>query len=236
MNNESSFVHENQFGVFENLCNFCNCHNCSCQTTSISEINVSNIDSVIVHSESSDNVTRAARKTNNTDQICTNSYVQSCNPSSQSVNMQTNNINPFSINLKNKGYNIGHLNIQGICGNNLCKFSELSLMLTSKDYENLHIFGMSETKLKDHKLSTSFNINGFQTPFRKDNNTNGGGGIIVYVRDGINAKRREDLETNDISCLWLEIIPVKGKSFLVGNMYRPPDSKVEYNDRFEEFF
>ena len=29
---------------------------------------------------------------------------------------------------------------------------------------------------------------------------------------GINAKRREDLETNDISCLWLEIIPVKGKT------------------------
>ena len=98
--------------------------------------------SVTLIGESSDNVTRAARKTNNTDQICTNSYVQSCNPSSQSVNMQTNNINPFSINLKNKGYNIGHLNIQGICGNNLCKFSELSLMLTSKDYENLHIFGM----------------------------------------------------------------------------------------------
>ena len=61
------------------------------------------------------------------------------------------------------------------------------------------------------------------------------GGIIVYVRDSINAKRRGDFETNDISCLWLEISPVKGKSFLVGNMYRPPVSKVEYNDRFEEF-
>ena len=53
-------------------------------------------------------------------------------------------------------------------------FLNYHLMLTSKDYENLHIFGMSETKLKDHNLSTSFNINGFQTPFRKDNNTNGG--------------------------------------------------------------
>ena len=126
MNNESSFVHENQFRGFENLCNFCNCHNCSCQTKSISAINVSKIDSVIVQGESSDNVTRAARKSNSTDQICTNSYVQSCNPNSQSVNMQTHNINPFSINLKNKDYNIGHLNIQGICGNNLCKFSELS--------------------------------------------------------------------------------------------------------------
>ena len=69
-------------------------------------------------------------------------------------------------NLLNKGYNIGHLNIQGICGNNLiCKFSELSIMLTSKENEKLHIFGMSETKLKQHKLTGTFEINGFQTPF-----------------------------------------------------------------------
>ena len=52
---------------------------------------------------------------------------------------------------------------------------------------------------------------------------------------GINARRREDLETHDISCIWLEISPPKSKSFLAGNMYRPPDSRVEYNDRFEEF-
>ena len=71
--------------------------------------------------------------------------------------------------------------------------------------------------------------------YLKDNNTNGGGGIIVYVRNDIRAKRREVLETNEISCLWLEITPDKSKSFLVGNMYRPPDSKIEYNDRFEEF-
>ena len=94
---------------------------------------------------------------------------------------------------------------------------------------------MSETKLKKHQISSVFKINGFQLPFRKDNNDNGGGGIIVYVREGILAKRREDLETNNIACLWLEICPVKGKSFLVGNMYRPPDTKVEFNDRFEDF-
>ena len=35
-------------------------------------------------------------------------------------------------------------------------------------------------------------------------------------------KRREDLETNDISCIWLKIIQEKGKSFLIGNLYRPP--------------
>ena len=58
---------------------------------------------------------------------------------------------------------------------------------------------------------------------------------MVYVRSGINAKRRKDLEINDISCIWLEISPNKGKPFLIGNMYRPPDSKVEYYDRFEDF-
>ena len=84
-------------------------------------------------------------------------------------------------------------------------------------------------------MTGTFRVEGFQTPFRKDNDTNSGGGIIVYVRNDIRAKRREDLKTNEISCLWLEITPDKGKSFLVGNMYRPPDSKIEYNDRFEEF-
>ena len=61
------------------------------------------------------------------------------------------------------------------------------------------------------------------------------GGLIVYVKNGINARRREDLETQNIPCLWIEILHDKSKPFLVGNMYRPPDSRVEFNDRFEEF-
>ena len=108
-------------------------------------------------------------------------------------------------------------------------------MLTAPENNDLHIFGLSETKLKDHKLTEVFKINGFQTPFRKDNDSNGGGGLLVYVKNGINARRREDLETNNISCLWLEISPANTKSFLVDNIYRPPDSRVEYNDRFEDF-
>ena len=58
---------------------------------------------------------------------------------------------------------------------------------------------------------------------------------MVYVKNGINAKRRADLETNDIQCVWLEITPERGKTFLVGNMYRPPHSRIEFNDRFENF-
>ena len=34
--------------------------------------------------------------------------------------------------------------------------------------------------------------------------------------------------------IWLEIKPNKSKSFLVGNIYRPPNSTVQWNSIFEE--
>lgn len=140
-----------------------------------------------------------------------------------------------NLNLRKKGMNLGFLNVQGLCSRDMTKFSEIQLMLTAENNKNLHIFGMCETKLKSHKPTNVFHINGFQTPYRKDNNSNGGGGILVYVRDHIMSKRRDDLETNDIACLWLEITPNKGKPFLCGTMYRNPSELVEWNDRFELF-
>ena len=97
-------------------------------------------------------------------------------------------------NLGSKGINIGNLNIQGICGDRMSKFSEITSVLISPVNNKLHIFGMSETKWKGHKHNDVFKIKGFQLPFRKDNNTNGGGGIIVYVLEGIDANRREHLD------------------------------------------
>lgn len=180
------------------------------------------------------NVESLSRKgkllTTSTKQNLSGSISQNC----QTTYSKQSNISPL-LNLASKGINIGHLNIQGICGDKLSKFSELKVLLTSPENNNLHIFGLSETKLKDYKSTEVFRIKGFQTPFRKDNNLNGGGGLMVYVRNGINARRREDLETNDIPCIWLEILPNNSKAFLVGNVYRPPNSKIEFNDRFEDF-
>ena len=47
------------------------------------------------------------------------------------------------------------------------------------------------------------------------------------------AKRREDLETQDVACLWVEITPNKGKCFLIGSLYRNPAEWVEWVDHFE---
>ena len=127
---------------------------------------------------------------------------------------------------------MGFLNIQGLSS----KFSEIQILLTSEENKNLHIFSMCESKLNNSKLTSAFKIKGFHLPFRKDNDTNYGGGILVYVKDHIMAKRREDLESNDIACLWLEISPSMGKSFLLGSLYRNPTERVEWMDRFEQFF
>ena len=51
----------------------------------------------------------------------------------------------------------------------------------------------------------------------------------------IMAKRRKNLESSDIACLWLEISPRKGKSFVLGFQYRNPTERVERMDRFEQF-
>ena len=88
-------------------------------------------------------------------------------------------------------------------------------VLTSVKNKNLHVFAMCETKLKQHKLSSAFHTDSFHQPFRRDNLKSGGGGITVYVRNDIIAKRRTNLKINDIDCLWIKISPRKSKSFLV---------------------
>ena len=40
--------------------------------------------------------------------------------------------------------------------------------------------------------------------------------LWFMLKNGINAKRRADLETNDMQCVWLEITPEGGKSFFSG--------------------
>ena len=86
-----------------------------------------------------------------------------------------------NLNLKRKGINIVFLNIQGLCGKKMCKFSEVKSMLTSVENKKLHVFAMYETKLKQQKFSSAFHIDGFHQPFRRDNLKSGGGGISYML-------------------------------------------------------
>lgn len=68
-------------------------------------------------------------------------------------------------------------------------------------------------------------MGGFQFIHRKRREGEGGG-VAMYISDDIAWKRREDLETDDIKSIWIEIDILKGKNFLVGCIYIPPDSSL----------
>ena len=141
-----------------------------------------------------------------------------------------------SLNLKltTKGFRIGHINIQGIQN----KFDQIGLMLNNSK-NDIHIFGLSETKLKHYHPDNYFFVNNYQF-FRKDRilskeRCEEGGGIIVYVRNEVKVERRCDIEMKEIECLVLEAFPTNSKSYLVGMLYRHPNETVIWNENFEIF-
>ncbi|MCG8047745.1 MAG: endonuclease/exonuclease/phosphatase family protein, partial [Candidatus Thiodiazotropha endolucinida] len=156
----------------------------------------------------------------------------------QSVYLHANSDSSMSapqalkLDLPTKGLKIGHLNIQGIQN----KLDQLSLMLNNS-HNDIHILGLSETKLKDFHQDNYFCLDNYQL-FRKDRvitreRTEQGGGIIVYVKNGIKVERRKDLEMNEIECVWVEVFPKNSHSFLVGTIYRHPNDGVQWNENFE---
>ena len=59
-----------------------------------------------------------------------------------------------------------------------------------------------------------------------------GGGVVMYIRESLNYKLREDLDF-DIESISAEIKVGNFRSFIVTSLYRPPQKPVEYFDRIE---
>ena len=144
------------------------------------------------------------------------------------ANVSTSNY-LLDLGLTCKGFRMGHINVQGVSN----KMDQVRLFLES-DKNLIHVMGLSETKSNDMHPESILKVNGFQTPFRRDRKVNSGGGLLVYIKDGLCASRRTDLEHENIECIWTEIKPVKSKSFLIGYIYRPPNSTVQWNAYFED--
>ena len=144
------------------------------------------------------------------------------------ANLSTSNY-LLDLGLTCKGFRMGHINVQGVSN----KIDQVRLLLES-DKNLIHVLGLSETKLNGNHPESVFEINGYQTPYRRDRKTNSGGGLLIYIKNGVSASRRSDLEHENLECIWTEVKPVKSKSFLVGNIYRPPNSSIQWNAIFED--
>lgn len=125
----------------------------------------------------------------------------------------------------NKGFNLAHQNVRGL-------FNKKDFIADFINRSKVNLFGITETLLTASLLSSFVYIDGYNFE-RKDRNGKGGG-VAVYIKEGIDYIRREDLENNNVEGIWLEIIVKHSKSFIVGIIYRPPISSKHISKNFDE--
>ena len=114
----------------------------------------------------------------------------------------------------------------------LAHIDELRVFMSKSKIELLSI---NETKLDLTIDDAELYSPGFEL-IRKDRVRNGrnGGGVCFYVRCNLNYNIRDDLSSENLELLVLEITRFRSRPFLVSTWYRPPDSPVSFFNDFEE--
>ncbi len=118
------------------------------------------------------------------------------------------------VDLINSGISIMHLNIQSL---------KPKLDILQIESQPFDILIFTETWLSHSISDDDLVISNVNTPFRCDRQGRQGGGVAIYVREGLHATRRLDLSVNGIESLWIDL-QFNNKTFLIGGIYRPPDS------------
>ena len=123
--------------------------------------------------------------------------------------------------VKVKSLSVCHTNIRGLSS------SKLRCIRTTLC--NYDVITISETFLSQNNTD-DLRLPGFNTIIRRDRETFGGG-VAVYVKEGLVFSRKLQLESSFIENIWLEFSTKSGK-ILIGTVYRPP-SNLEFWEQFE---
>ena len=51
-----------------------------------------------------------------------------------------------------------------------------------------------------------------------------GGRIRTFIKEGVDCKRRKDLQLENIEIMWIEFFIKYSKNILIATLYRPPDT------------
>ena len=101
------------------------------------------------------------------------------------------------------------------------KITELEI-----EIQDIEIACITETWLGPTVNHDDLQISNFNGPLRRDRLDQEYGGVAVYSRKGLPVKRRKDLEPDNIELMWVEITSTTG-TFLLGTIYRPPNSSAD---------
>ena len=130
---------------------------------------------------------------------------------------------------KARGLKLLHQNVRGL----LTNFHNVQKFLN--DNQATDIFAVTETHINNNTQENLFSIHNYQ--FISSGRKSGkGGGVGIYVKDGLNYQRRTDLEMDSCECIWLEIFIKNTKSLLVACYYRPPNSSKQLSKNFNTEF
>ena len=94
---------------------------------------------------------------------------------------------------------------------------------------SLSVLGISETWLGSADSDALLSVNGYDL-FRRDRSPQGGGGgVCLYVKEGLHASVEKQYSHPNIELLWIRIPVTKhSRSILIGCIYRPPSSTTAF--------
>ena len=129
----------------------------------------------------------------------------------------------LSAKFKKDSFSVLHINIVSLSAH----IDDLRTLLSFLDYP-FDIIGISETKIRDdsHQI-TNLSLDGYSFEFTSTESHFGGVGL--FVKNGINYKKRDDLSKSyrDISeSIFIELTGDNGKKLVVGCIYRHPSPPV----------
>ena len=137
----------------------------------------------------------------------------------------------FSTKFKKNGFSILHINIVSLSAH----IDELKNLLSFLDHP-FDVIGISETKISEQRhITTNISIEGYV--FENTPTETHFGGVGLYIKNGINFNKRNDLSKSlrGISeSIFVEMLGTNSKKVLVGCVYRHPTPPI--SDFFELFF
>ena len=145
----------------------------------------------------------------------------SSNDSFDSSNTQGPSFSSISL---NQNLSFVHYNVQSIV---------IKLDILHAELLDFDILAFTETWLSPAVSTNDLMLQSYNIPERKDRTGDPHGGVIVYVKNGIFYKRREDLEIRGLECLWIEVINPR-RRILFGLFYRAPNSDANYYNNIED--
>ena len=105
-----------------------------------------------------------------------------------------------------------HYNIQNLSN---------KIDILESELNTFSIVCLTETWLDQRILDNDIKMNSYKLPFSRDRPDDNHGGICVYVKENLYAKSRNDLESQDLECVWIEV-SFNHRKVLIGTVIAHP--------------